>query len=211
MAAVAADWLQARHATNGSAAAANGTAAAQRRRLPPFYAMVGFWGGHFPYLDEVDPPALNASWSEWGPGDDYANVALGDVRMTSPEGARGSWTVPMKQMKEAHFGRIVQLRRGLRVRERRWDASVGLILRALTDLELWPTTALVLHGDHGLSVGEYGTVGKGKLLDVDCRVPMLLRFPAAWGADGVAQRQVGWPVELLDVCLLYTSPSPRDS
>lgn len=63
----------------------------------------------------------------------------------------------------------------------------------------WDRTVIAFHADHGLSIGEYGTMLiKGKLLDVDCRVPFVLRVPglppSSYGRT--AARAV---VELVDV------------
>ena len=53
---------------------------------------------------------------------------------------------------------------------------------------------IIIHADHGLSVGEFGVRGKGKLLDVDTRVPMLMRLPRLAGprlAASLGQQRSG--------------------
>ena len=47
-----------------------------------------------------------------------------------------------------------------------------------------PDNPLILYtSDHGEFLGDYGCVGKRSFLDPAARVPLLVRFPARFGAD----------------------------
>ena len=77
--------------------------------------------------------------------------------------------------------------------ERKWDDALGVVLDGVRHLQMWDSTVIVVHADHGLSVGEFGVRGKGKLLDVDTRVPMVIRLPRLAGprlaTAGLGQQQ----------------------
>jgi len=58
------------------------------------------------------------------------------------------------------------------------DAAVDRLLAAVRDLGLEKQLLVVLHADHGQSLGQHGYVGHGKgLSDSSLRVPLLVRFP----------------------------------
>jgi arylsulfatase A-like enzyme len=57
------------------------------------------------------------------------------------------------------------------------DREVGRLLEAI-DARGDPNTLLILHADHGESLGEQGYVGHGQLLnEATMRVPLILRWP----------------------------------
>ncbi len=74
------------------------------------------------------------------------------------------------------------------------DAQIGRVLRALDDLGLADRTVVVLWGDHGFKLGEYGQWGKQGLFEYDLRAPLLLRVPGR--TSGRESRAL---VELVDV------------
>lgn len=106
-----------------------------------------------------------------------------------------------------------QIRRGYLVNARRLDVALGRILDALKALRLWEHTIVCFHADHGLSLGEYGVAGKGKLLDVDVRVPFVIRAPSMPLVPPESVRLIDQVVELVDVyptlCDLAGIPCPR--
>ncbi len=76
------------------------------------------------------------------------------------------------------------------------DAQVGRVLAELDALGLWPSTADILHSDHGQSLTEHGYFGHGRnLYDPTQRVPLIVRAPDA----DVAGRRVSRLVRNLDV------------
>ena len=156
----------------------------------PFFAMVGFWGGHIPYR---------------------YNGSDGELSLQCPfdRTPRPGWAKPptaaspfaLVRPHSVYDKQYAKYRRLLRAREREWGAAVGHLVDTITNLSLWNSTAFIMHADHGLSVYDFHTLGKGKLLDVDTRVPFVLRLPAEWGAAGRAHeaRALSTPIELLDV------------
>ena len=74
------------------------------------------------------------------------------------------------------------------------DAQIGALLDALDVLYLTPTTAFVVQGDHGFSLGRHGRWSKYHLYEDATRVPLVMMVPG--GARG---RVVSDVVESLDV------------
>ena len=76
-------------------------------------------------------------------------------RMTSLEQTaselRGTWRA---ESGEKSVGEVERIRRGYLVNEQRFDAALASLLRTLRAIGAWERTALVVHGDHGLSLGE---------------------------------------------------------
>jgi iduronate 2-sulfatase len=75
------------------------------------------------------------------------------------------------------------------------DAQVGLLIDALRQLNLADNTIVVLWGDHGWKLGEYGSWSKHTNYEIDTRVPLIIRAPGQ-GKPGL---QTGALTELLDV------------
>ena len=73
------------------------------------------------------------------------------------------------------------------------DGTIGALLGALGALSLDTTTAVVLHGDHGYSLGRHGRWSKYNLYEDATRVLLILSVP------GVAPAVVDDVVESLDV------------
>ena len=86
------------------------------------------------------------------------------------------------------------------------DAQLGRLMDALKEEGLDDNTIIVLWSDHGWKLGEYAAWGKRTNYEIDTRVPMIISTP---GMKTAGKRTVQL-AELLDLCLLYTSPSPRD-
>lgn len=57
------------------------------------------------------------------------------------------------------------------------DAQVGRLIAALKDKGIYDNTLIVLWGDHGWKLGEYGAWGKLTNLEVDARVPLIIKLP----------------------------------
>jgi iduronate 2-sulfatase len=76
------------------------------------------------------------------------------------------------------------------------DAQVGLLMRALDELDLWRNTVVVFYSDHGYHLGEHGGLWhKMTLFEQSARVPMIVVAPGAAGNGRGCDR----PVELIDV------------
>ena len=59
------------------------------------------------------------------------------------------------------------------------DAQVGLVLAALEQQGLADNTIVVLWSDHGYKLGEHNGWGKMTNLEIDCRIPLIIRDPRA--------------------------------
>ncbi|BCX48190.1 iduronate-2-sulfatase [Haloferula helveola] len=75
------------------------------------------------------------------------------------------------------------------------DAQVGRLLGALDEMGLAEDTVVVLWSDHGYKLGEHGGWGKMTNLELDTRVPFIIRDPKA-KANG---KRCGRLVETVDL------------
>jgi hypothetical protein len=76
------------------------------------------------------------------------------------------------------------------------DAQVGRLVRKLGTLGLRDRVLLIVHADHGQSLGENGYVGHGQnLYPPSLRIPLLVRWP---GRIRAGVRMSGW-VENVDI------------
>lgn len=57
------------------------------------------------------------------------------------------------------------------------DAQVGKLLKALDDNELAENTIVVLWGDHGWKLGDYGSWCKHTNFEMDARAPLFIKVP----------------------------------
>ena len=76
------------------------------------------------------------------------------------------------------------------------DDYLGQLLARLRELALWDEALVVVFSDHGESLGEHGQVGHGGLYYEQLHVPLIVKFPAAWGVRPARIREA---VELVDV------------
>ena len=171
-------WLARYHDPRSPAARAQpghptGPAAAGLASPPPLFLMAGFWAGHRPYSGAA------SYWRRYG-APTIPSIVTGEALrwrkpthtgpFTSPketiDSARGAWR-PLGGSRSTAAWEAV--RRGYVANEAKWDGALGVLLEGVRRLRLYNDSVIVLHADHGLSVGEYGVRGKGKLLDVDTR------------------------------------------
>ncbi len=75
------------------------------------------------------------------------------------------------------------------------DAQVGRVIDELERLGLRDDTIIVLWGDHGWKLGEYGMWCKHTNFEIDTRVPMIVSSPGAKAAG----RSSDALVELIDI------------
>jgi len=92
---------------------------------------------------------------------------------------------------------------------RNTDEAVGRLLVAVRQLSLEDRLLVVLHADHGQSLGEHSYVGHGEdLYDASIRIPLLMRFAERIAAGGRV-RQLVRNVDVMSTVLdLLGVPAP---
>lgn len=89
------------------------------------------------------------------------------------------------------------------------DAQIGKILDELKRLQMNQNTIIVLWGDHGWHLGDFGIWGKATNYEIACRVPLIIYAPEMKSKGKVC----GGIVELLDIyptlCDLTGIPIPK--
>lgn len=147
----------------------------------PFFLALGFTKPHLPFT------APNKYW------DLYENVKLPPLTndfhpSKAPWYALGrsaefhgyddtpSGTVPMTlamQYRRAYYACISYV-----------DAQLGKVLDELERLDLRDSTSVIVWSDHGFKLGEHDAWGKSTNVDLDMRVPLIIRIPGDQGNVG---------------------------
>jgi iduronate 2-sulfatase len=148
----------------------------RERRDGPFFLAVGYWKPHLPftapkrYWDLYDPSAIalpDADEPDAAPALAFTN--WGELRAYSDIPKKGD-------LDEAKTRQLIH---GYRACVSFVDRQIGRLLDALDDLGLADDTVVILWGDHGWKLGEYGDWCKHTNFELDTHVPMLLRAPGA--------------------------------
>jgi len=138
----------------------------------PFFLAVGYYKPHLPFtapsqywdtyqsdymqlsninsLPEGAPPYLFRSWSEPG---SYADVSEEEPFVDSLS----------IRLKLGYYACVSFI-----------DAQIGQLLNELEKLEMRDNTIVVLWGDHGYKLGEYGRWSKHSTMELDTRVPLIV-------------------------------------
>ena len=95
--------------------------------------------------------------------------------------------------------KIKELRHGYYACVSYVDAQIGKIINALIEKGELENTIIVLWGDHGFKLGDYGEWAKATNLEVDARVPLIFRMPAKENAG----TKVATLLSLLILCPPY--------
>ncbi|MDT8389750.1 MAG: sulfatase [Lentisphaeria bacterium] len=141
----------------------------------PFFLAVGYVKPHLPfcapkkYWDLYDrdaiPDALVTRPPEGIPA--YALANFGELRKY--DGIPATGPVSEAQRKELRHGYLACISYV--------DAQVGRLLDALKETGLEENTVIVLWGDHGWKLNDYGEWCKHTNLEIDTHVPLLLAAP----------------------------------
>ncbi|MFC2080959.1 sulfatase, partial [Bacteroidota bacterium] len=72
------------------------------------------------------------------------------------------------------------------------DAQIGRIIGRLKELGLYENTIIVLWGDHGWKLGDYGEWCKHTNYEIDTRIPLMVRDPRekssmGWKSDAIVE------------------------
>jgi iduronate 2-sulfatase len=147
-----------------------------------FFLAVGFYKPHLPfnapkkYWDLYDPDEIPEASYKLIPENVASDICLhGDNNSYEP---RGSYTWPGDTLWwQITPGRQKTLKHGYCAAVSYTDAQVGKVLNELKRLELDKNTIVVLWGDHGWHLGEYGIWGKHTNFDIALNSPLIIKLP----------------------------------
>ena len=156
----------------------------------PFFLAVGFNKPHLPFV------APKKYW------DLYEREKIKLPEYLKPPKEKTPYTLsPYKEIEDyisktiIDEAKIKELRHGYYACVSYVDAQIGKIINALIEKGELENTIIVLWGDHGFKLGDYGEWAKATNLEVDARVPLIFRLPAKENAG----TKVATPVELTDI------------
>lgn len=165
----------------------------RRLRDRPFFLAAGFFKPHLPFNapkkywdlyspDDIELPSRN-EWPENMPP--VAGSDWGELRAYTgipPKGPVSGGT--MRMLIHGYYACVSYL-----------DAQVGRVLRELDRLGLREKTVVILWGDHGWKLGDYGAWCKHTNFEIDTHVPLLLSVPGQKNAG----RATSALVEFVDI------------
>jgi len=159
----------------------------------PFFLAVGFLKPHLPfnapkkYWDMYDPEQLPLP-KEMQPPVNIPPMALvdwGELRNYTNIPKKGDLSIEQtKIMRHGYYASVSYT-----------DALIGKLLQALEDLHLREKTIIVLWGDHGYKLGEYGDWCKHTNVDLDTHAPLIFNAPQL-KTPGFATKAL---VEMVDI------------
>lgn len=156
-----------------------------------FFLAVGFVKPHLPfvapskYWDLYDPAAISVPERKQPEG--MASMALanfGELRKYHGIPAEGMLNDSIStNLIQGYYAAVSMI-----------DAQLGKLLDALEAFDLAKNTIIVLWGDHGWKLGDYGNWCKHSNMELDARVPLFFSVP--WLKKGL---QSGSLAELVDI------------
>jgi iduronate 2-sulfatase len=164
-----------------------------RLKDKPFFLAAGFVKPHLPfnapkrYWDLYAPEDIELpsrmDWPENMPN--LAGSEWGELRAYTGIPAKGPVdNATMRMMIHGYYACVSYM-----------DAQVGRLLGAMDRLGLRDNTAVILWGDHGWKLGDYGAWCKHTNMELDTHVPMILSAPGM----GKAGASCGALVEYVDI------------
>ena len=76
------------------------------------------------------------------------------------------------------------------------DFNIGMMLKAVDDLELTSNTIVAIIGDHGWELGEHGEWCERTNFEVGLRIPFMIRAPHMPASSGRQTRQLAEALDL---------------
>ena len=156
----------------------------------PLFLAVGFNKPHLPFV------APKKYWDLY----ERDSIKLPEFGVP-PEGITEYTLSPYKEI-ESYISKsiidedkIKELRHGYYACVSYVDAQIGKILNALEAKGELDNTIILLWGDHGFKLGDFGEWAKATNLEADARVPLILRMPSKVASNTSNDN----PVELVDV------------
>jgi len=183
----------------------------------PFFFGIGFYRPHLPFnvpkcywdlyqredieLAENDMPPMGAppmainNMRELSGYTDFKDAPHPDVGQLNADDA--------KLLRHGYFASVSYI-----------DAQVGKLLSHLESLGALDDTLVVLWGDNGWKLGEYGSWGKMTNYEMDTRIPLIIKPPGSGRGDSEepsARRQLTESVDIFPtLCELAGLPLPPD-
>ncbi|TWU20755.1 Arylsulfatase [Bythopirellula polymerisocia] len=195
------------HADGNSSTLAVEALARLAKQDKPFFLAVGFIKPHLPFC------APHTYWDLYDP-EKLPVAKLHDYPVGSPKIAHTYWGelrhyFGMPEHGPVNTMQAQQLVHGYYACTSFTDAQVGKLLKQLHDLKIDDNTIVVLWGDHGWKLGDYGAWCKHTAFEIDARVPLILYDPRK-----PIGKQTPALVELVDIyptlCELSGLPVPED-
>jgi iduronate 2-sulfatase len=160
----------------------------------PFFLAVGFRKPHLPfnaprkYWDIYPPDSIEPAEIREPPR--YST----QYTLRDPGELRNYYGMPKHKGEPVGLETELILRRAYFACVSYVDALVGKLLDELDALGLAENTIVILWGDHGYKLGDYGNWNKWSNLSIDTRVPLIVKAPGLQGG-----RQSDALVELVDI------------
>lgn len=158
----------------------------------PFFLAVGYYKPHLPFA------APERYWQNYQ-ASELPLAKINQLPQGAPPYLFRSWSEPGSYLdvpKEEPFvdSLSAQLKMGYYACVSFIDEQLGQLLGQLETLGLQDNTIIVLWGDHGFKLGEYGRWSKHSTMEIDTRVPLILSVPGLAGGQ-----EVNSIVELVDI------------
>ena len=145
-------------------------------RTVPFFLAVGFRKPHLPftppkkYWDMYNPSLISAASNPYFP-DNFTKHTMnnyGELRnyYGMPRGRLEIAPDVAQHLKHGYYASVTFI-----------DAQIGKILNALKVNGLEESTIVVVFGDHGYKLGEHKSWVKHTALEIDSRVPLIVKVP----------------------------------
>lgn len=173
----------------------------------PFFLAVGFYKPHLPfnapkkYWDLYDPADIILP-EPMSPPENVPDVALmnwGELRNYAGIPAKGDLSKEQSR----------QLIHGYRACVSYTDAQVGRLMAELKNQGLDKNTIVILWGDHGWKLGDYGMWAKHTNFEIDTKAPLIISVPGMKSKGKKTEALV----ELVDIypslCDVAGLPMPR--
>ena len=141
----------------------------------PFFLALGFYKPHLPFN------APKKYWDMYNP-EDFKIPSMDTAPKNAPPIALTDWWELRAYSGVPQQGKVsddmaLKLIHGYHACISYTDAQVGRVLKKLKDLGLDKNTIVVLWGDHGWKLGEYGDWCKHTNFEIDTRSPLIIKDP----------------------------------
>jgi len=182
----------------------------ERLKDTTFFLAVGFYKPHLPfnapkkYWDLYDPEGIPEADYKQMPENVNSNICLHDGHPSYEPRTHYRWKNDTSNYLLTPDRQKI-LKHGYSACVSYIDAQIGKILSELKRLDLHKNTIVVLWGDHGWHLGDYGIWGKYTNFDIALRSPLIIKLPVTNDpgqfAEGIVETVDIFPT-LADLCNL---------